>query len=454
MKQESLSALRTIERLKKDATELKKALRITHTVALNQIAQQKGYKNWQILLKEYPEQESITTIVSPAPIAPLYPLINEELIRHNRELLTKLGLDHSTLVITATGIEKSIMDAVVPLRDFFMLNEYHDYSSQVQGIIEKKPAKLVTESKVIDTEVSLYRPKTKQGDPRIWVYKLKPHVQPNDTLALILVEGLLYVFNISQIDLNTQLKLLQSLVVQSNAIAQELLEKLRVIAKAGPLKAIKTGDTAIGMTIEAALGIEANSSKNPDYKGIELKSARKRKKPGRNRYTLFAQVADWEISPLKSSAEVINAYGYTRGDSSKLNCTITTKTFNSQGLKFDCRLNEDLLAEFHQINGDILYWTGHKLRSRLAEKHKETFWINAEPVFIGGTEHFILKSIVHTKNPLINQFMQLIYDGIITMDHASHRYPDGKLKERGPLFKILPKDLKLLFPEQKEYLLD
>ncbi|OTG94231.1 MvaI/BcnI family restriction endonuclease [Acinetobacter sp. ANC 3832] len=452
MEQIPLFPKRQIERLKNDAKKLKDALKISHTLALNKIAQQYGYKSWIALNNASKDQESLNPIpilVSPPIVT--YPLINEDLIRHNRELLAKLGLDHSELIITATGIDKSIMDAVAPLRDFFKFNHYHDYATQTQGDIEKNPAKLVTASEVIDTQVSLYRPKTKQGDPRIWVYKLKPHVQANDTLALILVNGLLYVFNISQIDLSQQLALLQKFSAQSDAIAIELLDKLRAIAKLGPLKSIKSGDTGIGMTIEHALGISANSSKNPDYKGIELKSARKREKPGRTRYTLFTQVADWAISPLKSSADVINAYGYSRGSDSKLNCTVSTKTFNSQGLRFECRLNEDLLAEIHNVNGDILYWTGHKLRSRLSEKHKETFWINAEPIFINGIEHFILKSIIHTKNPLINQFMQLLFDGIITMDHASHRYSDGKLKERGPLFKIHPNDLKRLFPEQKEY---
>lgn len=456
MKQVPVFPKRQIERLKDDAKDLKDELKISHTLALNKIAQQYGYKNWIALNNASKNQESLNdTPISVSPSIVPYPLINEDLIRHNRELLAKLGLDHSELIITATGIDKSIMDAVVPLRDFFKFNHYHDYSTQTQGDIEKKPAKLVTTSTIIDTQVSLYRPKTKQGDPRIWVYKLKPHVQPNDTLALILVDGLLYVFNISQVDLSQQLALLQKFSAQSDAVAIELLDKLRAIVKLGPLKSIKSGDTGIGMTIEHALGISANSSKDPDYKGIELKSAREKDKAQKTRSTIFAQVANWDISPLKSSAAIVDKYGYMRGEDLKLYCSISTKVANSQGLIFEYLDDKDLLVEKHITDGEIVVWKGSTLRQRLIEKHKETFWIKAESIDINGVEHFVLKSVIHTKNPLVGQFMQLLKDGVITMDHLIKRKDGtGNAAEKGPLFKINPKHLNLLFPEQKEYKLD
>lgn len=453
MKQQPLFPTRSIARLKDDAKDLKNKLKISHTAALNKIAQDHGYKNWQALdnASKAEETSDDQPIVLPQP-ALSYPVINEDLIRHNRELLAKLGLDHSELIITATGIDKSIMDAVAPLRDFFKFNGYHDYAVQTQGQIERKAAKLVTANEVIDTQVSLYRPKTKQGDPRIWVYKLKPHVQPNDTLALVLVDGLLYVFNISRIDLNQQLALLQKFSAQSDAIAIELLDKLRAIAKLGPLKSIKSGDTGIGMTIEHALGISANSSKDPDYKGIELKSAREKDKAQKTRSTIFTQVANWDISPLKSSGAIVDKYGYTRGEDLRLYCSISTKVANSQGLIFEYLEDKDLLIEKHITDGEVLVWKGSILRQRLIEKHKETFWIKAESVDINGIEHFILKSVIHTKNPLIGQFMPLLKDGVITMDHLIKRKNGtGSAAEKGPSFKINPKNLHLLFPEQKEY---
>ncbi|QSB54970.1 MvaI/BcnI restriction endonuclease family protein [Acinetobacter calcoaceticus] len=444
---------RPIARLKDDAKKLKKALNISQNEALNIIATQHHYPDWQTLDFYNTPRKSIKPKTKPQKVT--YPIIGEDLIHHNREILAKLGLDHSDLIITATGIKKSIMDAVAPLREYFKLNHYHDYGLQQQGEKILQPAKLITATSIIDTQVSLYRPNTKKGDPRIWIYQLKEHVQPNDILALVLVKGLLYVFNISRIDLNTHLTLLNQFVHQVDEAAFELLDKLKAIAKLGPLKAVKSGDTAIGMTIEHALGISANSSKNPDYKGIELKSAREKAKAQKTRSTIFAQVASWDISPLKSSGAIVDKYGYMREDDLKLYCSISTKTINSQGLSFEYQETKDLLVEKHHIDGEVAVWKGSILRQRLLEKHKETFWIKAESIEIDGTEHFILKSVIHTKNPLVGQLMQLLADGIITMDHLIKRKNGtGNATEKGPLFKINPKHLDLLFPEQKEYSLE
>jgi hypothetical protein len=452
MSQEKLPLKRSIIRLKDDAKKLKKEKNIQLSQAQDLIAQAEGYSNWQELTKANSTSNKKETDQPPLPR-----FSNSEagFVLHNRQILAKLGIDYSLLAITATGLDKSIMDAVSTLREHFVLNGYHNYQTQEQGIIERKPAKLITSTAILDTQVSLYRPKTKLGDPRIWVYKLNKHAEPNDTLALVLVNGFLYVFNISKINLESYEDLLATFVAEKESIALELLEKLRSLAKKGPLKAIKTGDTAIGMTIEHALGIEANSLKTPDYKGIELKSAREKAKAQKNRSTIFAQVADWKISPLKNSGEIVDKYGYMRGTDLKLYCTINTKTPNSQGLQFEYRANEDLLVEKHITDGDIAYWQGAILRARLLEKHKETFWIQAESIFIDGHEHFILKSVVHTKNPLIGQFMQLLDEGVITMDHLIKRKnKTGAAAEKGPLFKINPKNLILLFPKQKTYLLE
>jgi len=443
---------RTIERLKDDAKELKKELNLTHSDALDHVAKSLKYPDWKTLVSYNSHPDPNNSDSTDYSIVISHPLNDVELPTYNRKILSNLKLDHIELAITATGIDKSIMDAVAPLRDFFKFNGYHDYTVQIQGEIEKKAAKLVTANEVIDTQVSLYRPVTKQGDPRIWVYKLKPHVQPHDMLALILVNDLLYVFNISRINLSQHLALLYKLANQSDAIANELLDKLKAIAKFGPLKSIKSGDTGIGMTIEHALGISANSSKHPDYKGIELKSAREKDKAQKTRSTIFAQVANWDISPLKSSGAIVDKYGYTRDEDLKLYCSISTRTANSQGLFFEYLEDKDLLVEKHITDGEVAVWQGSTLRQRLIEKHKETFWIRAESIEINGIEHFILKSVIHTKNPLIGQFMPLLKDGVITMDHLIKRKNGtGSAAEKGPLFKINPKHLNLLFPEQKEY---
>lgn len=229
--------------------------------------------------------------------------------------------------------------------------------------------------------------------------------------------------------------------------ALELLLKLRRIA-VRPLRAATVGDTAIGRAIETALGIPQNPSRNPDYNGIEIKSARNRRIP--NRSTIFAQVADWSQSNLQSSAAILDAYGYHRGPVFKLYCTLSTQTTNSQGLKFEIVGDGDILASVHVDNGEVARWSGDLLRSRLLQKHRETFWIKANVLMIDGVEHFNLVSVIHTHNPSLDQLMPLIKQGSITMDHLIKRQ-NGRVSEKGPLFKIKPEFLGDLFSEPVEY---
>lgn len=370
----------------------------------------------------------------------------------NRKYLAQKGVDYGLLSITQTGLNKSIIDAVGSLRVYFKDQQYHDYDAQSQGIAHKvlNPCHLViANNDAQNQKVSLYRPETKKGDPRIWIYGLKNCTHPGDEIALIIDKGTLYVFNISQLDLS-QNQIFNQIVNDYDAVANELLGLLQVLSKKGPLQAIMKGDTAIGMTIEHALGIPANSSPFPDYKGIELKSSRLN--TSSNRTNLFAQVPDWSMSTLKSSKEIVDKYGYPRDGDLKLYCTLSANKYNSQGLGFEVDFNDDVLNEVHSQDGNVARWLGQTLRSKLLEKHRETFWIKADAHIRNQGEYFTLRSITHTKNPLASQFLLLVEQGIITMDHLIKRKDmTGKTTEKGPLFKIRPQHLSLLFPKPIEY---
>ena len=113
-----------------------------------------------------------------------------------------------------------------------------------------------------------------------------------------------------------------------------------------------------------------------------------------------------------------------------------------------------MLHEVHKQDGNVVSWLGQTLRNKLLEKHRETFWIKADTQIVGTDEYFTLKSVTHTKNPLASQFLLLMEQQIITMDHLIKRKDmTGKTTEKGPLFKIQPQNLELLFPEPKEYFL-
>ena len=86
----------------------------------------------------------------------------------------------------------------------------------------------------------------------------------------------MFIFNCSDnVSLTYALEVaLPKIKVVASDIADELLHKLVKISNKGFIRTVTSGDTGIGMTVESELGIVANSSRSPDYKGIELKSTR------------------------------------------------------------------------------------------------------------------------------------------------------------------------------------
>ncbi len=377
------------------------------------------------------------------------------------KLLTEKSIELCLIEPTGNGLEKSIMDATGSVRTYLKASNIHDFEFQKQGQENKIQITsfLISPDTLTNSVSSLYRPNTKKGDPRIWFKGLGAYSNSNDILGIIAFEKQLYVLNITQLDLHKLIEgeisnPLQDLVNEinqiSNEVANELLILLNKIAAKGPVPAMLQADTAIGRTLETLLGIDINSSKKPDYKGIELKSYRDKRG---NRKNLFAQVPDWNLSNFKSSAEILNAFGYSRGDDFKLYCTVSTLVRNSQGLKLkmDNEISQ-LIENSDKSNvGDFVVWGLENLHKRLLEKHNETFWIAADSITIDGKEHFQYKKVEHTKKPIVSQFDILLEQGIITLDHLIKRKSTGSVVEKGPIFKIKPNSLALLFPPSQSY---
>jgi hypothetical protein len=474
-----MKKLMSEKRLKQAATALKKSLGIKQSEALSIVSSEYGFESWE-LLKKYLDTGAI--LEKRIPDASLifvedddvhmddedYTIYDEErdgdlapaikmLVEKNRKALVAAGVEFSVFEPTKTGFRKSILDATQPVRIHFELIAFHNYTSQQKGPEHKvvKCAWFLTPEEKIQSKVSLYRPVTKSGDPRMWFSGLSQIADAGDQVAIVILDDSAFLLNLSKLDLDTVLaskgnqvesflSLYQSKIA---SVSDELLGRLRELAKA-PFPSQRSGSTGLGYTLEKLLGIEANSSKLPDYHGIELKAGR----GSLNRTTLFAQVADWNISTCKSSAEILDSYGYQREGHIKLYCTISALKPNSQGLSFFYEAKTDQLQELHNNATVVAIWPGLVLRKRLLEKHAETFWVDAESTFIDGIEHFQLKSVTHTRAPIVSQLIPLITSGAITMDHLIKRNEEtNKVTEKGPLFKIHKRDLELLFPKPVKY---
>ncbi|MDB4493262.1 hypothetical protein N9216_01470 [Pseudomonadales bacterium] len=129
------------------------------------------------------------------------PLITSEIQFIKR--LTSAGVDLGLMEVTDTGLKKSILDATVPVRQYFSSVGFHEYELQQQG----RSAKVIKQclildadadaDAVIDTELSVYRPDTKQGDPRLWIYQLKRYASANDIIGITVKGDIAYVLNVT-----------------------------------------------------------------------------------------------------------------------------------------------------------------------------------------------------------------------------------------------------------------
>lgn len=388
--------------------------------------------------------------------------------RKRLKVLSAEAIEFALLNPTRTAFNKSIMDATGPVRQFLVDSGIHDFSRQGRGATEngvRLEAIFYGADECAAVTVSMYRPEAKpntDGDPRIWIYGLATLAKPGDIIAVLNDKGKLAFINVSQADLvrATQQgqhgplrQLVQRAAAASSGTAMELLGKLRQLSASGWLPSVMAGreDTAIGRTIEHHLGIPMNPSRDPDYKGIELKSARLKK--SRNRHQLFGRVPNWEISKFQSMDEVLHRFGRGTGKDKRLNCTVRATGYNPDRLMLAVDKHEMILRELTDKRGigTFACWYVSDLQEALATKHDETFWISAISHLYKGREHFELIEAVHTRKPLVEQFANLVEVGAITMDHQIKLLASGRAKERGPSFKIKPSAFELLFPPNKTY---
>lgn len=372
----------------------------------------------------------------------------------NIGFLTRYGLAYGLLEPTATGLNKSIMDATASYRTFLWQQGIHDFDAQLQGPENKRevPANVITIRGIaIRANASLYRPRTKNGDPRVWFSNLHRYFHPGEILVTLWAGNQLWVLSATRMDfaeameqLPTFRNLLQPLTDERESVFEELLSMLRSLSGRGFIPTIKRGDTAVGHLLETELGIKANSRKIPDYKGVELKSSR----GGTLNQTMFARVPDWQSSNFKSSRAILEEFGYARGDDFKLYCTVSSQRYNSQGLALVVDEKAGLLREVSDrpYARQVVAWRISDLQDALASKHADTFWIGAESVRSGGDEFIHFQSVRQTTRPVVEQIAPMLNAGTITVDHLI-KESAARVSEKGPLFRINKNFFDSLFPD-------
>jgi hypothetical protein len=419
------------------------------------------------------------------------------------KVFASYGQEAGYIVPTVTGMDKDILDAHGSLREFLKSKGIHDFDFQGQGGEHKKLVDifLINEDSILETKMSLYRPETKSGDPRLWIYGLPKYAAPFNLLAFLFLGEKLYLINtsnprllgkssallgspikvISTRESSKQISIFEDssnvektdnkitlkaeplkelLQYQSNNLDRTesaLIKKLEIISLQGFIDSLRSGDTGVGMTLETLLGIKANSKRAPDYFGIEIKAKRVTGRQNRSttRATLFLQVPDWDVSACKNGMAILSRHGYVDSDTKRLQLYCTnSNTPNPQGLYLKVDEDNSLLESLKKKNDGIekvASWRLGNLRAQLEAKHKKTFWVKAKTRTSElGTEQFHYYEVDKTESPLSSNLATLIEIGAVTMDYTlSQKATGNSARDHGYLFKIHPENFDLLFPPSK-----
>jgi hypothetical protein len=217
-------------------------------------------------------------------------------------LLESFAFDYCVIRLTPTMLDKSIIDAGSALRAYLAQSGIVEFSAIRQGreFAIEQPLPLVSKSGLSHRIFTFYRPPTKSGDPRFWISRLKSESEAGDLLAILFHGGSLVAVNLSAAIETLRAGLREVLPPRYDEFRnvaetlKKLHEKISAVSALGWIPTKRAGDTGIGYTFESLLGIAANSSRDPDYAGIELKSSRLRAGSQQDSLTtLFSKTPNW-----------------------------------------------------------------------------------------------------------------------------------------------------------------
>lgn len=229
------------------------------------------------------------------------------------------------------------------------------------------------------------------------------------------------------------------LFTQDEEAIAELIEKTLALKEKGFIKTLKAGDTGVGFTFESLLGIAANSSQEPDYKGIEIKCSRskqpkEKRKATSGKQTLFTLIPNW--GDLENRRNLVAIYGIMDPVRKRkgLYCTIKIEP-NSYGFYLVVNRTAEKISVM-QHGKEVVSYEFNRLRNSLEQKHQETVFITAHAKKNENKEEeFLYDSLIHCKEVSFESFLKLVEENLLGVDFAIHT-KDGKTRDHGFLWRL------------------
>jgi len=222
---------------------------------------------------------------------------------------------------------------------------------------------------------------------------------------------------------------------------KKILEVLTALSRKGPIEAVGKGSNAVGKTLQHALGIKHSTTSRNSLYGYTITATTSRTSSS-GRTNLFACVPHWEESNFKSSKDLVESFGrvdLSKGYAKSLFCTINSFGPNGFGLMLKADREFKSLEESYvkdDIQQPVVSWDVKKLKRKLIDLGNMVI-VSALPVDLSGGKAFHYRYVDILSDPDIEVFLELIQDGVITVDHCiSKKVGSNVAREQGPLFKI------------------
>jgi len=218
-----------------------------------------------------------------------------------------------------------------------------------------------------------------------------------------------------------------------------LTDKLRRLWRREFLPIHGAGSGRYGLTLEYYLSIPQNSSKEPDFMGIELKT-----KHGNSLQTLFSRVPSRYLA-CTDKKQLVKEFGYFDGKRKRRSLyTSFNNTPDSLGFYLTEKPNR-LVVNKKQL--EILEYDDSVLEEAILSKHNETAFLSVSTKRLkNGKMGCRFDKLLYCKTPSLQRFMRMARNGNVYLNFTLSE-KKGVIRDHGFLWRVHQDSLSKMYTD-------
>jgi len=221
--------------------------------------------------------------------------------------------------------------------------------------------------------------------------------------------------------------------VEPHEILQRRLSELK---KKGSIPVKKAGTGRYGLAVEDALGISANSSKSPDFMGIELKT-----KSDRTMQTLFSRTPSRYTGVVNKTA-LFEQYSYSDKDKRRRLSTSFGSAGDQRGFSLHAAERRIIIRN---AKLELFEFDAERIEEALLSKHSQSVYLQVD----GKQDSCSIQSARYCQWPSVIRFLKLVEEGSINLDLTMSQ-KGAAIRDHGFLWRIYGRDIDRLYLKAEE----